>query len=50
MNSVVSFFQNLARGIASEANSFDSEMWCMLAAFTVIGGYFLLRGNVLKAT
>ena len=50
MSSVTSFFRNLANSISSEANNFDAEMWCMLALVAVVGGYFLLRGNMLKAT
>ena len=50
MNSVVSFIRDIANSIATQAHSFDSETWCVLAAFSVIGGYFLLRGNILKAT
>lgn len=49
MNSVVSFFKNLAQSIATEAHSFDSQTWCLLATVAVVGGYFLLRGNMLKA-
>lgn len=48
VNKIMRSASNAANNIGDSAGNFGPEVWTVLALTSVIGGYFLLRGNVLK--
>ncbi len=44
----IQFFSNTANSITSSASRFDSTTWAMLAVITVVFGYFMLRGHMIR--
>ena len=48
MNSVLNSFERLGNAVFSEVARFDPVTWGVLAVCTVVFGFMLLRGNILK--
>lgn len=48
MESIINSLGKVADQIADSASKFGPETWGALAVGTVVVGYLLLRGNILK--
>ena len=48
MDSVISNLQSVLQAVISATSRFDETTWGVLAVATVVFGYFMLRGNLLR--